>query len=107
MKIYELRFKFYLSLFLRVQLKYSDMGSDNGMTPARRRAISWTNDGPVCWRIHASLALNMLNQMSLFRYAYPPGERIGRGTKYHVYGLGMIYTNPEFIYETTHSIEKQ
>ena len=30
--------------------QYSWNGSDNGLTPARRQAIIWTNDGLLCWR---------------------------------------------------------
>ena len=30
-------------------------GSDNGLAPTRRQAVTWTNDGLVYWRIYASL----------------------------------------------------
>ena len=39
-------------------LQYSSIGSDNGLAPARRQAIIWTN---VHWRIFASLGLNELS----------------------------------------------
>ena len=62
MKIFEFRLKFHWSLFLRVQLKYSTIGSDNGLflmvqlkystidsdnglALIRRQAIIWINDG--------------------------------------------------------------
>ena len=45
MKIFEFRLKFHWSLFLRVQLTYSSIGSDNGLAPSRGQAIIWTNDG--------------------------------------------------------------
>ena len=32
------------NFFLRVQLKYYSIGSDNGMVPVRRQVIIWTND---------------------------------------------------------------
>ena len=38
-------FKFHWSLFLRVQLTISIIGSENGLAPTRRQAIIWTNDG--------------------------------------------------------------
>ena len=56
MKMYE--FRFHWSLFLRVQLQYSSIGSDNGLAPVRRQGIIWTSDGLVHWRIYASLDLN-------------------------------------------------
>ena len=28
-------------------LKYSSIGSDNGLVPTRRQAIIWINDGPI------------------------------------------------------------
>ena len=37
--------KFHWSLFLRVQLAISSIGSDNGLAPTRRQAIIWSNDG--------------------------------------------------------------
>ena len=42
-------------------LQYSSMGSDNGLVPARRQAIIWTNDGYFTdWRIYASVDLDGL-----------------------------------------------
>ena len=43
MKMFEFRLKFHWSLFL----KYSSIGSDNGLAPTRRQAIIWTNDGEI------------------------------------------------------------
>ena len=43
----EFRLKFHWSLFLRVQLKYSIIGADNGLAPSRRQAIFWTNNGKL------------------------------------------------------------
>ena len=40
--------------------QYSSIGSDNGLAPARRQAIIWTNDDQAYWRIYGSLALNDL-----------------------------------------------
>ena len=40
---------------------YLNNGSDNGLAPARRQAIIWTNDGLGWWRIYASLDLNVLS----------------------------------------------
>ena len=45
MKMIEFRLKFQWSLFPRVQLTYSSIGSDIGLAPSRRQAIIWTNDG--------------------------------------------------------------
>ena len=42
MKVFEFLFKFRWSLLLRVII-----GSDNGLAPARRQAIIWTNDGSI------------------------------------------------------------
>ena len=47
MKVFEFRFKFHWSLFLRVQWQYSIIGSDNGLAPSRRQATIWTNDGYI------------------------------------------------------------
>ena len=45
MKIYEYWLKFHWSLFLRVQLQYASIGSDNGLAPTRQQAIIWANEG--------------------------------------------------------------
>ena len=42
--MYKFRLKFHYGLFSIVQ-HYSSIGSDNGLEPARRQAIFWTNDG--------------------------------------------------------------
>ena len=50
-----------LTFVLKDQIKYSFIGTDNGLVPARRQAIIWTNDGqftdaymrlpvPICWK---------------------------------------------------------
>ena len=52
--------KFHWLLFPRVQLAVFQH-SDNGLVPVERQDIIWTNDGPVYWRIYASLGLNELN----------------------------------------------
>ena len=70
MKMLEFRLNFHWSLFLRVQLKYSTIGSDNGLAPSRRQAIIWTNGGIVYWRIYASLGLNEL-MILLFTFPSP------------------------------------
>ena len=44
-KMYVFRLKFHWSLFLRVQLTWSSIGSDNGLAPSRLQAIIWTNGG--------------------------------------------------------------
>ena len=44
MKTYKFGLKFHWSLFPSVKLKYSSIGSDNGLVPTRRQAIIWTND---------------------------------------------------------------
>ena len=47
MKMHEFRLIFHWSLFLRFELTIlvQIIGSDNGLAPARRQAIVWTNDG--------------------------------------------------------------
>ena len=45
LKMYGFRSGFHWSLFLGVHWQYSSIGSDNGLTPARRQAIVWTNNG--------------------------------------------------------------
>ena len=57
MKMCEFLLRFHWSLFPRIQ--YCSIGSDNGLVPARRQAIIWTND-LVYQRIYASLGLNEL-----------------------------------------------
>ena len=48
-------------LFLGVQLKYATIGLDNGLTPTRRQAIIWTNDGKCTdaymWRLYKMAAI--------------------------------------------------
>ena len=44
LKMYEFRLRFHY-FFLRVHWQYFSIGSDNGLGPARRQAIIWTNDG--------------------------------------------------------------
>ena len=46
MKMYGFRLRFDWNLYLGDQLKnIPAFGSDNGLAPARRQAIVWTNDG--------------------------------------------------------------
>ena len=45
MKMFEFGLKFHWSLFLRVELTNSSIGSDNGLVPSRQQTIIWTNDG--------------------------------------------------------------
>ena len=45
MEMYELRLKFHRRLILGVQLKFSGIGSDNGLVSTRWQAIIWSNDG--------------------------------------------------------------
>ena len=40
--------------------QYCNIGSDNGLAPARRQAIIWSNVVMLYWRIYASLSLNEL-----------------------------------------------
>ena len=44
-------------------LQYDNIGSDNGLVPARRQAIIWINEVPVYWRIYTSLGHNELNTL--------------------------------------------
>ena len=57
-----LHFKWYFIVMcpFGANLQYVIIGSDNTLAPNRRQAIIWTNDGPVYWRIYASLGLNKL-----------------------------------------------
>ena len=43
MKMCKFQSRFHGSLLTRVQLKYSSIGSDNGLVPFRRQAIIWTS----------------------------------------------------------------
>ena len=43
-RMFAFRLKF---LLLRVQLKHSNIGSDNGSAPTRRQATIWINDGSI------------------------------------------------------------
>ena len=46
LKMFEFLLKFHWSLFLRVELTiYYSIGLDNGLVPARRQALIWTNAG--------------------------------------------------------------
>ena len=43
------------------------IGWGNGLAPNRRQAITWTNDGPVHWRIHAALGGDELTVRGFIR----------------------------------------
>ena len=43
--MYDYRLIFHWNLFLRSELRISNIGSDNGLVPTSREAIIWTNDG--------------------------------------------------------------
>ena len=45
MKMFEFLLEFHRSLFPMLQLTINSIGSDNGLSPSRRQAIIWTNDG--------------------------------------------------------------
>ena len=55
MKRFVFWFEFHWSLFLRIQLTKVSVGSGNGLVPNKRQAITWSNAGPVYWRIFAAL----------------------------------------------------
>ena len=46
--------------------QYGSIGSDNGLAPARREAIIWSNVGMLYWRIYASLGLNELKHAVVY-----------------------------------------
>ena len=58
--MFEYQLKFHCIFSLGSNQWYANIGSDNGLAPIRRQTIIWTNDGLVCWRIYASLSLNVL-----------------------------------------------
>ena len=65
-KMPEFRLNFHWSLFLRVQLTYSDnIDSDNTLGLTRRWVIVWSNGGISFWCIYASLGLNELRHHRL------------------------------------------
>ena len=64
-KMYGFWLRFLWSLFLSFELTISQHCSDNGMTPTRRQAIIWTNDGIVYWCIYVSLGLDMSQSIIL------------------------------------------
>ena len=39
----------------RINILYSNIGSNNGLAPTRRQAIIWTNADPIHWHIYAAL----------------------------------------------------
>ena len=45
MKMYKFRLRFQWSLYQGSSLQYSSIGPLNGLTPVRRQANIWTNDG--------------------------------------------------------------
>ena len=55
LKKFDFWLKFYWNLFLRVQMKITGIGLDNGLVPMRRQAIIWINDDPIHWRLYATL----------------------------------------------------
>ena len=68
--MFEFRFIFH---WILSNLLLVSIGSDNGLSPSRRQAIVWINDGLVYWRIYASLVLNQLrpvpSRQNAFRLA--------------------------------------
>ena len=65
MKMHEFRLRFHWSLFLGVQLIIFQLGSDNGLSPTRRQAIIWTNDGLGYRHINVLHGLNELTHCPL------------------------------------------
>ena len=63
-KMLELRLNFHWSLFLRVQLTISSIGSDNAVQATSHYLNQWWL---VYWRIYASLGLNELMQWGTHR----------------------------------------
>ena len=60
-----IKFTVFYSYFIKTysqgsNYEYAIIGSDDGLTPCRRQAIIWTNDGLGWWHICASLGLNEL-----------------------------------------------
>ena len=55
MKSFVFWLKFEWSLFLRVQLKITSIGFDNGLALNRRQAIMWTNADLIHWHIYGPL----------------------------------------------------
>ena len=58
MKMYKFWLTFHWSLFPRIQLTISSIGSDDGLAPTRRQAIIWTNADPIHWRVYANSPWN-------------------------------------------------
>ena len=52
-------FRISLTFSLNIQLVVVTLGSSNIMAPNKPQAITWTKNGLVRWRIHASLGLNV------------------------------------------------
>ena len=77
MKRFVFWLKLYWSLFLRVQLTKSSIGSNNGLASNRRQAIIWTNADPVHWRIYAALG----------------GDELMHGLSIPVLGLVITWQN--------------
>ena len=46
----------------------SAFGSDNGLVPTRRQAITWTNVDPIHWRIYEALGGDELINHFVFGY---------------------------------------
>ena len=65
MKSFVVWLKFYWSLFLRVKLTITSIGSENGLAPNRRQAIIWTNTDLIHWRIYVALGGDELIQNHL------------------------------------------
>ena len=55
MKMLKFRLKFHWNLFLRSSWQKIAIGSGNGLAPTRWQEITWTNAGPIRWRIYAAL----------------------------------------------------
>ena len=63
--MYEFQLTFHWSLFLRVKLKHSSIGSDNGSALTRCLVIIWINDSLGWWCMYVSLSINELPQCAL------------------------------------------
>ena len=55
--------------------QYGGIGSNKGLSPLRRQAIIWTNDGIFYWRIYASLGPSEFFMRLLFPTFFPKPSR--------------------------------
>ena len=92
MKMCKFRLRFHWSLFPMVQLTIFQPGSDNGLAPARRQAIIWTNDGKFTDAYMRHSASMGATNIYVLQNTHLNGPTLNRGPRYKTTWSPMFTT---------------